>query len=119
MRHGRGRRLSLGFDSAFSKNGKMAALRVRPEAELDGFEAALWYEKEREGLGLEFLEAVRVTFTRVEEGPKHFPVITGDMRRAIVKRFPYGVFFVIDVEGPVVVAVMDLRRHPSSWERRR
>ena len=40
----------------------MTELRVRPEAELDIFEAALWYERERDGLGAAFLQRVRSVF---------------------------------------------------------
>ena len=46
----------------------MRALHVRPEAELDMFEAALWYDREQSGLGGEFLKAVRYVFGRIEEG---------------------------------------------------
>jgi hypothetical protein len=42
----------------------MTALHVRPEAELDMFEAALWYDGERSGLRVEFLKAVRCVFSR-------------------------------------------------------
>ena len=44
----------------------MRALRARPEAEIDAFEAVLWYESERTGLGGEFLGAVREVFGHVE-----------------------------------------------------
>jgi hypothetical protein len=97
----------------------MSGLRVRPEAELDAFEVALWYEREREGLGTVFLQALRRVFTRIETSPLHFPLVTSDVRRAILARFPFGVFFFVDGDTPVVIAVMHLHRHPGSWERRR
>lgn len=84
----------------------MRGLQVRPEAEADAFEAALWYEAERPGLGAEFLEAVRSTFERIEEAPLQFPLVLREIRRAILQRFP------------TVVAVAHLHRHPSMWERR-
>ena len=45
----------------------MTKLGVRPEAEIDAFEAALWYESERPGLGIEFIDAVREAFRQIEE----------------------------------------------------
>ncbi len=96
----------------------MNELRVRPEAELDAFEAALWYESERPGLGAEFLQTVRQTFRRIAEGPLQFPLISPEVRRAIVDRFPFGAFFVVDGVTATVVAVMHLHRHPSSWQGR-
>jgi toxin ParE1/3/4 len=97
----------------------MSDLRVRPEAELDAFEAALWYEREREGLGGAFLRALRRVLARVEASPLQFALVTSDVRRAILARFPFGVFFFVDGDTIVVIAVMHLHRHPSSWARRR
>ena len=56
----------------------MAHLEIRPEAELDALEAMLWYEGERDGLGGEFLQALRATFVRIEEGPLQFPTVSPD-----------------------------------------
>ncbi len=47
----------------------MPRLKVRPEAEADALEVAFWYEGERAGLGLEFSDALRATFARIEKSP--------------------------------------------------
>lgn len=78
----------------------MSGLRVRPEAELDVLEAALWYEREREGLGAVFLQALRRVFVRIEASPQQFPLVTSDVRRAVLARFPFGVFFFVDGDAP-------------------
>ena len=96
----------------------MSRLTVRPEAELDAFEAASWYENEREGLGLRFVTELQATMTRISEGPQRFPVVYKEFRRAILHRFPFGVFFIVEAEGAVVLAVSHLRRHPTVWQRR-
>jgi len=72
----------------------MKQVRLRLEAELELLEATLWYENEREGLGFEFDEEVHAALGRVASVPRQFPVITRDISRAIVDRFPYGIFFV-------------------------
>jgi hypothetical protein len=97
----------------------VTTLSVRPEAELDAFEAALRYEEERPGLGASFLEAMRLTFQRIEASPKMFPVVWGDVRRAMPRRFPFGIFFYLEGDTATVIAVMHLHRHPASWQRRR
>jgi toxin ParE1/3/4 len=94
-------------------------LRVRPEAEVDAFEAASWYEREREGLGSAFLRRLRRVFDRMEGGPQQFPLVTGELRRALLGRFPFGVFFFVEDRAVTVIAIMHLHRHPSSWEDRR
>jgi toxin ParE1/3/4 len=97
----------------------MTEVRVRPEAEVDAFEAASWYEREREGLGSAFLARLRRTFARIETQPLQFPQVTADIRRALVGRFPFGVFFVVEEQTATVIAIMHLHRHPSSWRGRR
>jgi len=97
----------------------MRALHVRPEAELDMFEAALWYDREQSGLGTEFLKAVRYVLGRIEEGALQFPLVTNDIRRAILRRFPFGIFFAVEDETATILAVTHLHRHPASWQRRR
>jgi plasmid stabilization system protein ParE len=97
----------------------MARLLVRPEAEFDLLEAALWYEGERHGLGGQFIEAVRATFERVEGQPLLFPVVADPVRRALVFRFPYGVFFALDADAATVLAVMHLHRNPAEWKARK
>jgi hypothetical protein len=96
----------------------MPGLVVRPEAEIDALEAASWYQGERAGLGTEFLSELRATLSRIEEGPSRFPVVIREVRRAILHRFPFGVFFIVELEGAVVLAITHLRRHPSVWQRR-
>ena len=96
----------------------MARLDVRPEAELDALEAASWYDSERNGLGLELLTELRATFARIEEGPRHYPLVFGECRRAILRRFPFGVFFIVDAEVATVLAITHLHRHPDVWQER-
>ena len=96
----------------------MPRLTVRPEAELDALEAASWYESERADLGTGFLDELRTTFSRIEEGPQRFPVVFREVRRAILHRFPFGVFFIIESDSAVVLAITHLRRHPSAWQKR-
>ena len=96
----------------------MPRLKVRPEAELDALEAASWYDGERAGLGMEFLGELRATFARIQDGPQRFPVVFQEFRRAILRRFPFGVFFIVDTETAVVLAITHLRRHPSVWQKR-
>jgi toxin ParE1/3/4 len=97
----------------------MWRLDVSSEAELEIFQAALRYEREREGLGFRFEAQVNTVFARLLENPFQFPVIEDGVRRALVRDFPYGVFFTMDADLITVLAVLHLRRHPDTWKRRR
>lgn len=95
----------------------MWRLDVSSEAEVEVFEAALRYEREQEGLGVRFEADLNRVFARLSENPSQFPVIEAEARRALLRRFPYGVFFTINDDAVLVLAVLHLHRHPESWKR--
>jgi plasmid stabilization system protein ParE len=66
-----------------------------------------------------FEDAISTTFERILEEPFTFPVVHRDVRRALVRTFPYGVFFRVQGDEVAVVAVMHLRRHGRAWQGRR
>jgi toxin ParE1/3/4 len=93
-------------------------VRLRPEAELDAVGAASWYEEKRAGLGHAFLAALDEALQRVGSSPQHFPQLQDGVRRARLRRFPYGVYFVLEPERSVVIAVLHLHRDPDLWRAR-
>jgi plasmid stabilization system protein ParE len=92
-------------------------LDVSSDAELEIFEAALRYERERAGLGLRFETQIDTVFARLLENPFQFPEIDTGTRRALVRDFPHGVFFTVDTDCITVLAVLHLHRRPDSWKR--
>ena len=96
----------------------MTQLLVRPAAAADIEEAHLWYEKQRAGLGEEFLAAVDSLLSKILAHPTTYPVIHREVRRALLRRFPYAVFFRIYGEAVVVLACMHGRRDPIRWKSR-
>ena len=94
-------------------------LFVRAGARQDLARAFRWYEQERAGLGHEFLRAVGVTFAAVDRTPEQFPIALDDIRKALVRRFPYVVYFVVLPAGVAVIAVTHARRYPRRWQSRR
>jgi len=88
---------------------------VRPHAEADVAEAFDWYERRSPGLGMEFLRAVDVTFAIIVRTPHLFPQVEKTVRRALLRRFPYSVFFVAQPDSISVLAVMHAHRHPHRW----
>jgi toxin ParE1/3/4 len=93
-------------------------LAVSPRAEEEIREAARFYETRSQGLGAAFLEIVEQALAGVEGNPLRFPAVYRDLRRALLKRFPYGVFFRIRSNRIRVVAVMHLSRSPDRWRKR-
>ena len=90
----------------------------RPAAAADVDEAYRWYEAQRVGLGEEFLAAVSAALEFVQENPEQYPVVYREARRALLRRFPYGLYYRI-VEGQVVVVpCFHARRDPRRWQSR-
>ena len=93
-------------------------LIIRPEAEAELTEAFAWYEERVPGLGAEFLLCVDASFMAILRDPQHHPQVHRSLRRALVRRFPYEIFFVEDDERLVVVSVFHAKRHPKHGQAR-
>lgn len=94
------------------------SFEIRAPARKDITDAVHWYEQRVPGLGTEFLQSLDVCFSNIQHSPDSFASVHPRVRRALVQRFPYGVFYV--VEGPriSVIACLHVRRHPASWKAR-
>jgi plasmid stabilization system protein ParE len=88
------------------------------EAEEEMNEAARFYERRKEGLGLEFLNEVEQTIASILAHPRSGPTISPNIRRRIARRFPFGVLYAIDGKKIVIVAVAHLKRRPGYWKER-
>ena len=93
-------------------------LVVQRQSDLDIQAAALWYEDQRGGLGKRFLNELDEVFRRIENNPRQFPKLEGEVRRALLRHFPYGVYFAEGVDEVVVLAVLHLHREPDMWKSR-
>jgi plasmid stabilization system protein ParE len=92
---------------------------VRPEAEAEVRAAFDWYEEQSEGLGFEFLRAIEACLSGVTRNPSAYTVVhEPNIRRALVRRFPYALFYLFDDDAIVVIAVFNVKRHPIDWLRR-
>jgi plasmid stabilization system protein ParE len=91
---------------------------IRPEAEAEIAEAKDWYDEKRRGLGDDFLECVDATLERIRRNPESYAVIYKTLRRAMVRRYPYGIFYKITDTQIVVVGVIHARRRSSVWKSR-
>jgi len=92
-------------------------VRARPEAEQDMTEAALWYEQQQRGLGQRFLDEALAVFTRLAEAPLGYELVHRSVRRALLRRFPFAVFYKFE-EEVVILGVLHGSRHPRHWMRR-
>ncbi|MBF0503257.1 MAG: type II toxin-antitoxin system RelE/ParE family toxin [Candidatus Riflebacteria bacterium] len=90
-----------------------------PQADLDVEATFQWYENEAPGLGNEFLVELRTVYDQIVDGPLQFQQLRSGIRRALLHRFPYGVFFSLEHDLIVVIGVLHASRDPAEWQRRR
>jgi toxin ParE1/3/4 len=91
---------------------------VLPAAEADLAEAKAWYEKNRRGWSERFRMRVEEAFERIGRIPELHAEIYKSVRRTFINQFPYAVFYRVEENRIVVVAVMHTRRNPRRWKSR-
>jgi len=91
-------------------------LRRLAQREFD--KAADWYDEQRAGLGREFIEEVDRVLDNIRQSPDRHAVVYAEVREALVRRFPFAVYYRIEPDQVVVLAVIHTSRDPAIWQRR-
>ena len=94
------------------------ALSIRKEAEADIAEAYQYYESCRTDLGSDFVLCIEESLARIQKNPKQYKRIYKRVHRALVRRFPFGIYYVIDQENISVIGVLHARKNPLHWQSR-
>lgn len=97
---------------------KAASVIFRRLAREEFDAAGDWYERERIGLGRQFTAEIDHLLGRVVANPGLFPVVHRDIRKAVVRRFPYCLYFRVRGGRIVILAVMHAARRPDDWQGR-
>jgi len=90
------------------------------EADAEVQEAILWYEGRRSGLGDGFVRELAQTFERIGQNPRSLALLEyysgpHEIRRYLMRRFPYAVVYECRADEALVVAVAHLHREPLYW----
>jgi plasmid stabilization system protein ParE len=93
-------------------------LILAPEAEEDISSAYGWYEDRRPGLGEDFLSAVDACLEAIRRQPEMHAVVIESYRRALLRRFPFGVFYEHLGDRVIVYGVFHTSRDPQQWRQR-
>ena len=93
-------------------------IRFTPEADAELTEAREWYSHQRKDLDLEFMQCIDDALFRVVNNPLLFPLAYRGLRRVVVRRFPFAIFYEVIAEEIQVMAVFHSRRNPEMWKSR-
>jgi plasmid stabilization system protein ParE len=93
----------------------MARVSFHRLAERELNDAALYYERESPGLGVSFLDEIERHIEAIVKNPNAGKKMRGQVRRRILRKFPYGILYSIKADGIRILAIMNLRRRPTYW----
>jgi plasmid stabilization system protein ParE len=93
-------------------------LVVSPEAARDIADAVAWLRERSPGLPNRFGAEIEDVYASIIEHPEMYPLVYRRLHRAIMRRFPYSVFYVVDAGAIVVIGVIHQARDESAWKRR-
>ena len=96
----------------------MPSLIVQPRAQLDIDDTLTWYHPRNAALVPRFLAELDSIFDRISQNPAQFPVEVDPIQRALLHKFPFSVFFIVEGDLAAVVAVLHQRRRPVNWKLR-
>jgi len=80
--------------------------------------SVLWYEKQMNGLGSRFILSIDATIQSIQRNPLLYPKVYKNFRRALIQRFPYGVYYFVEGDTIVVIAIFNEKRKPMRWKKR-
>jgi len=84
-------------------------------AERELNDAALYYESESAGLGVKFLDEIERYIAAIIKNPDAGKKVRSQVRRRILRTFPYGILYSVNDDGIRVLAIMNLKRRPMYW----
>ncbi len=92
-------------------------LIVHPRVETQGGAACDWYDSQRVGLGDEFIDELDVAIEKAHNNPLLYQKAHSEIRRVLLRRFPYAVFFVATDNQVSVLALLRQSENPEKWTR--
>ena len=89
-------------------------IHVRRSAELDIADAQIWYEEQQIGLAAKFHHELSTVFARLTESPLIYPVVYRNIRRVVLHRFPFLIWYQIEGENVIVLACTHGKADPDT-----
>ena len=92
-------------------------VRIRASARDDIRDAFDWYEDQSPGLGNEFVTELDRVISKLTTDPRIYQTVNKEVRRALARRFPYGIYYLVDEDRVNVLRVLHLARDPRKIRR--
>lgn len=90
-----------------------------PEAEAEYISAIRCYSKISKSLSESFIKTIEISINHILEFPKSFPLVENNIRKFVVNKFPYKIFYLIEQDFTIsIYAIMHTSQKPDNWENR-
>jgi plasmid stabilization system protein ParE len=93
--------------------------RFASEALAEFIAAGRYYNQQVPGLGDAFMDEIEIGIEAILAKPTLWRIMEDDVRRYLVRRFPYGIYYTIEGGLIIIWAVKHLHRDPDYWQSRR
>ena len=93
-------------------------LVVSREARSEIAEAVAWFREISPNLSTRFGGELEKVYSSILEHPQMYPLVHRNIRRALLRGFPYSVFYVVDPQVILIIGVVHQSRDESTWKRR-
>lgn len=106
----------------FKEESKLQRMNLKvdftTEANLDIDSIFNWYEDQQSNLGFDFIFELDTVISIIKYNPKLFSEKRKNIRRALIRKFPYGVYFTIRNQSIIILMVIHQKRSPKIWQQR-
>jgi len=90
-----------------------------PEALEEYLSAISYYSEINPRLAESFIKAIETGVKNITMFPEAWSIVEEDIRRHLISRFPFGIYYCIEGNCISIYAVMHMSRHPDYWKKRR
>lgn len=96
----------------------MKQITFHQDARADLLESAHYYETRIQGLGQIFMDDVEDALAEIQQNPQAYTLVSAELRRKIIHRFPFGLLYVVESDRIRIIAVAHFKRRPEYWRNR-
>ncbi|MCK4766415.1 MAG: type II toxin-antitoxin system RelE/ParE family toxin [Candidatus Aminicenantes bacterium] len=89
-----------------------------PEALREYEETALYYGEVSAALAEAFIKSMEKGIEQILDFPGAWQLVEEDVRRHLLHRFPFGIYYTIEEDYIMIVAVTHMSRNPGYWKNR-
>ncbi|WP_009632108.1 type II toxin-antitoxin system RelE/ParE family toxin [Synechocystis sp. PCC 7509] len=90
-----------------------------PEALAEYTDAVQYYKKQRTELAQAFINSIEDAVYQIKEQPTRYLVIDEDVQRCMTRKFPYAIFYTVEQEYILILAIAHCSREPRYWKSRK